>query len=319
MEKVTHDIESEIKLVSMLGYNLIGPNNSNRWLIVDENNNQVGFIQFKKLFNKNVKKGHSKTYGYQIELKSKDINYKATRKIQNESEKIGPDSRFNYKLDIKRENGDIDHIDINVGNCPSLTLWSKKYGFMNFKVDYEGLYLNYKSKTENFNIEETLVYKTDGEKVSKHPKEYSYQLRYCDKCMELNDENLKGIKIREINGTSTPYQQSYNEMKLVENTWINGKLRTNKENIVVGNVEEMVVKHGMGIDAFNHFRFLINQILPFKQEVISAMLENYLCKREELSLFVPELGTVIEKLTEQKSNSDCKELGLKKCMSVHQN
>lgn len=96
-------------------------------------------------------------------------------------------------------------------------------------------------------------------------------------------------------------------MKLVENNWINGKLRTNRENIVVGNVEEMVVKHGMGIDAFKHFRFLINQILPFKQEVISAMLENYLYKREELSLFVPELGKVTEKITEQKSNCDCKE------------
>lgn len=289
MEKVIHDIESEIKLVSMLGYNLIGPDNSNRWLIVDENNNQVGFIQYKKLFNENVKKGYSKTYGYQIELESKDINYKATRKIQNGSEKIGFDSRFNYELDIKRENGNIDHIDINVGDYPSLTLWSKEYGFMNFKVDYEGLYLNFKSKTENFNTEEVLVYKNDGEKVSNHAKEYSYQLRYCDKSIELNDENLKGIKIREITGTSTPYQQNYNEMKLVENTWINGKLRINRENIVVGTVEEMVVKHGMGIDAFKHFRFLINQILPFKQEVISAMLENYLCKREELSLFVPEL------------------------------
>lgn len=278
----------------MLGYNLIGPDNSNRWLIIDENNNKVGFIQYKKLFNENAKKGYSKTYGYHMELDSKDIYYKGTRKIENVSGKISFDSRFSYELDIKRENGNIDHIDINVGDYPNLTLWSKKYGFMNFKVDYEGLYLNFKSKTENFNTEEVLVYKTDGDKVSNHSKEYYYQLRYCDKCIELNDENLKGIKIREITGTSTPYQQNYNEMKLVENTWINGKLRTNIENIVVGNVEEMVVKHGMGIDAFKHFGLLINQILPFKQEVISVMLENHLCKREELSLFIPELGKVTD-------------------------
>lgn len=299
MEKVIHDIESEIKLVSMLGYNLIGPDNSNRWLIIDEDSNQVGFIQYKKLFNENAKKGYSKTYGYHMELDSKDINYKTTRKIENGSGKIEVDSRFSYELDIKRENGNIDRIDINVGDYPWLTLWSKEYGFMNFKVDYEGLYLNFKSKTENFNTEEVLVYKTDGDKVSNHQKQYSYQLRYCDKCIELNDENLKGIKIREIIGTSTPYQQNYNEMKLEENTWINGKLRTNRENIVAGTVEEMVVKHGMGIDAFKYFRFLINQILPFKQEVISAMLENYLCKREELSLFVPELGKITEKTTEK--------------------
>lgn len=286
----SHDIESEKKLVSMLGYNLIGPDNSNRWLIIDEKNNQVGFIQYKKLFNANAKKGYSKTYGYHTEIDSKTLSYKSTRKIANGSEKTSFDTRFNYNFDIKRENGGIDHIDINVGDCPGLTLWSKEHGFMSFKVDYKGIYLNFKSKTENFNTEEVLVYKTDGVQVSDHPKEYSYQLRYCDKCIKLEDENLKGIKIREINGKSTPYQQNYNEMKVVENTWINGKLRTNKENIVTGTVEEMVIKHGMGIDAFNHFRFLINQILPFKQEVISAMLENYLSKREELSLIIPELG-----------------------------
>lgn len=285
-----HDIESEKKLISMLGYNLVGPDNSNRWLIIDENNNQVGFIQYKKLYNTNKRKGYSKTYGYITEIDSKTISYKAKRKIINSSEKMSFDSKFNYSLDIKRENGDIDHLDINVGDYPGLTLWSKKYGFMNFKVDYEGIYLNFKSKTENFNTEEVLVYKTDGEQVSNHLKEYCYQLRYCDKAIKLDDENLKGTKIRKISGESTPYQQSYNEMKIVENTWINGKLRTNKENVVIGSVEEMAIKHRMGIDAFTHFRYLINQILPFHQEVIMAMFENYLSKREELSVFIPELG-----------------------------
>ena len=69
-------------------------------------------------------------------------------------------------------------------------------------------------------------------------------------------------------------------------------MRTNRENIVAGTVEEMIVKHGMGIAAFKHFRYLINQIVPFKQEIISAMLENYLYKREELSLLIPELGMI---------------------------
>ena len=166
MEKVVHDIESEMKLVSMLGYNLIGPDNSNRWLIMDENNNTIGFIQYKKIFNKNTTKGYSKTYGYHMELDSRGMNYKATRKIENESGKIGLDSRFSYGLDITRENGDIDHLDIHVGDYPELTLWSKEYGFMKFKIDCEGLYLNFKSKTENFNTEEILVYKTDGDRKS---------------------------------------------------------------------------------------------------------------------------------------------------------
>ncbi len=274
----------------MLGCSLLGPDNSNRWLIMDEHKTIVGFIQYKKLYNENVKKGYPKTYGYQTELETNDILFKSTRKIQNEKEK----NIFNYVLDIKRENGNIDHVVMYIGDCPSLTLWSKDNGFMNFKIDDNGLYLNFKSQTESFNTEEILIYKTDGEKVSNHAKEYLYQLKYCDKSIELNDKNLKGIKIREIIGKSTPYQQNYGEMKLIENTWINGKLRTSRENLVIGTVEEMAVKHGMGIDAFKHFRFLINQILPFKQEVIYVLLENCLCQRDGLSLFVPDLGIAQE-------------------------
>lgn len=288
MEKVIHDIKSEEKLVSMLGFNLIGPDNSNRWLIRDKKNNQVGFIQYKKLFNKNDKKGYPATYGYHIEIDNKDISYNATRKVDNISDDIDFDTIFNYKLNIKRKKGESDYLEISVGEYPGLTLWSHQYGYMNFKVDEDGLYLDFKSKTENFHTEEILAYKTDGEKVSNHPKEYSYQLRYCDKSIEPDNENLKGVKIREIIGTSTPYQQNYEEIKLIANTWINGKLRTSRENIVAGTVEEMVVNHGMGLDAFKHFRFLINKILPFKQEIISAMLDHY--KKAELALFIPELG-----------------------------
>ena len=50
--KEINNVEHEKKLLELLGYNLIGPDKSNRWLVVDENSSQVGFIQYKKLFNK---------------------------------------------------------------------------------------------------------------------------------------------------------------------------------------------------------------------------------------------------------------------------
>lgn len=304
MEKIIHDIKSEAKIVSMLGYNLIGPDNSNCWLITDENNIQIGFIQYKKLFNKNDKKGYPATFGYHMEINGKEIKYIGTRKLDNPG--------FSYELDITRENGNIDHLDISVGEYPGLALWSKDYGFMSFKVDYQGLYLNFKSKTDNFNLEEVLVYKNDGNSVSDQPKEYVYQLRYCDKSLNLDSENQKGITIREICGRCTSYQQDCGQINLVENTWINNKLRTNRENLVNGKLEEMVVKHRMGIDSFNHFRFLINQILPFKQEIISSMLENYYGKREELALFISELGTINEEIVQCNCNEKEKVLIKKK-------
>ncbi len=302
--KEINNIEHEKKLVELLGYNLIGPDMCNRWLITDENNNQVGFIQYKKLFKKNNKKGLPATYGYHIEINSNEISYNSTRKVDKENDKIGIDTRFNYELDIKRKDGNIDHLEVSFGEYPGLTLWSKEYGFINFKLDNDGLYLNFKSKTENFNIEETIVYKTHNRQLSNIPNEYAYQLSYCDKSIKIDNDSSKGIKSRQIVGTSTPYQQDSNEIKVVETTWVNSRKRNNRETIVKGTIEEMIVKHNMGIASFNHFRFLINQILPFKQEVISSMIDYY--KKEELALFIPELGAASEEMIQQ-GNYDYKE------------
>ena len=304
MEKIIHDIKSEAKLVSMLGYNLIGPDKSNRWLVIDENNNQVGFIQYKKLFNKNDKKGYPATFGYCTKIDSSKISYKSTRKINNLKNRYSRDTSFSYELDIKRENGDSDHVEISMDELPHLNVWSKKYGFIDFKVDSEGLFLNFKSKTENFNVEELVIFKSNVENKPGNKNEYVYQIRYCDKESELSDDDLKGTTIREISGTNSQYYQGPNQLSIKERTWINGRLRTNRESEVTGTVQEMVQKHQMGIDAFNHFRFLINQILPFKQEVISSMIDYY--KKEELALFIPELGAASEEMVQQ-SNYDHKE------------
>lgn len=309
MEKVIHNIKSEIKLISMLGCTLNGPDNSNHWLILDENNNQVGFIQYKKLFKKNNKKGRPAIYGYHTEINTSDIIYNSTRKVGNENDITNIDNRFNYKLDIKRKDDNIDQLEINVGKCPGLTLWSEEYGFINFKLDNDGLHLDFKSKTENFNVEETIVYQIHNRQFSNLPNEYAYQLCYCDKSIEIDNDNSKGIKSHQIVGTSKPYQQDSNEIKVVETTWVDDKLRKKRESFVKGTIEEMIVKHKMGIDSFNHFRFLINQILPFKEEIISSMLDYY--NKEELALFIPELG-LSEEMVEQSNYNHQKQLDLKK-------
>lgn len=313
--KKVNNIEHEKKLLELLGYNLIGPDKSNRWLILDENNKQVGFIQYKKLFKKNVKKGTPAIYGYHTEIDSKGICYNATRKINDIQDKNNYGSIFNYELDIKRENNDVDHLEFNVGETPSLTLWSKEYGFMRFQISSDKLFLNFQSKTENFNVQEIIVYQLYNRQFSNLPNEYTYQLNYCNKDIDLNDDFAKGIKGRLITGKSSPEQQDHNEIKILERSWINNKLRVNRESVVIGNLEEMITKHKMGIDSFKHFRFLINQILPFKQEVVSTMLGEK--SGENLSLFIPELGKVTEKIAEQKSNRDCKENnGIKKMHEV---
>ena len=83
---------------------------------------------------------------------------------------------------------------MNIGDYPSLTIWSKKYGFINFNIHYqghEGLFLNFKSKTDNFNIEEVLIYKNINNEYD-DVQEYVYQIGYCNKDHELSDENYIG-------------------------------------------------------------------------------------------------------------------------------
>lgn len=112
-------------------------------------------------------------------------------------------------------------------------------------------------------------------------KEYVYQIRYSKKDMELSDGNPKGVTTREISGK----QKDKNQLKISENTWIDEKLINHKESIVEGTIEEMATKHQMGIECFNHFRFLINKILPFNEDIIPVIVSDDKVKQTNLSLF----------------------------------
>ena len=49
-------IKSEQKLLDLLGYTAIGPDNQNRYLIFDEKGQEVGFIQRKRIHKRKEKK-----------------------------------------------------------------------------------------------------------------------------------------------------------------------------------------------------------------------------------------------------------------------
>lgn len=172
-----------------------------------------------------------------------------------------------------------------MGEFPHLTVWSKEYGFIDFSVDYERLYLNFKSKTDNFNLEEVLIYKNSNN--CDDSKEYIYQLRYCNKDIELSDMNSKGRTTHEISGLYMPDYHNENHLRISEKTWINGEIKEDRKSEVEGTIEEMVLKHQMGIDCFNHFRFLIKKIIPAKKDIILSMIDENMITDRNLSLFIP--------------------------------
>lgn len=51
------------------------------------------------------------------------------------------------------------------------------------------------------------------------------------------------------------------------------KPKIEEKYVVEGAMEEAIQKLDMAIDTFRHFRYLINQILPFKQEVMISLLK----------------------------------------------
>ncbi len=190
-EKEIHTLCCEEKLVSMLGYHIVGPDGSNRYQILDEKEVQVGFIQYKKLFKKNNKKGTPPVFGYHMEIESDTVSYKGTREVNSKQNEI-KESRYFYEFDMKREE-EIDHIALDMSAAPYypyFNLWSKTYGYMSFGIDYEKMHLNFKSKTEHFYTEETLTVK-----LARERREYEYTLAYCNRLEDFDERKQNAISI----------------------------------------------------------------------------------------------------------------------------
>lgn len=297
MGEIQHNLEKEKKLIELLGYSLVGPNGSNRWFILDENQNKVGYIQYKKIYNGNSKKGYSKILGYQMVIDSPKVSCDFLRPVNDKFGKTIDGPNFGYTIEIKKDNQENDVVHINFGDYPSLTVWSKKYGFIEFMINYNGLYLNYKTKTDKFNIEEVLIYK-NPDNDCREDKKYVYQIGYCKSNLELSYYNHKGRTTREISGTE--HYENRNKLMVSERTFVSGKLRTKRDSIVDGTVEEMAAMNQMGIDCFDHFRFLVNQIVPFNKDVISELVSGDMIEEKNLSVFFPDYEKEMEETPEQK-------------------
>lgn len=285
-------MEHEKIFLDLLDLKMEGPDKSNRFKIIDSNEKEVGFIQKKKLHSKNIKKNIPAIFGYHTEIESDSISYVATRRINNRSDKELNlnDTNCFYEFKIKREDGDYDLVQLNLGVNSSLTIYSVEYGYMTFFIEPEKLYFNYKSQTDNFNIEETVVVEVDylsGMEQIHKGKEYAYCISFCDK--EKSLEEKQGRTTRELLVKNNPYPFFYsNRIQVKERSWKNGRLTASRDSYVNGTVSELIFKHQMGIDAFSHFRYLVNQVLPFKQDILQFMIERNKITEEPFSLFFPE-------------------------------
>ena len=279
MNDVKHNIENEKKLVDLLGCKITDANGSNRWTILDKDNNKVGYIQYRKIYGGNKKKGYAKIYGYHTVINSPTFAYDTKRLANDIKGNIIEEEDCSYSIDIKNENGNLDRVEICTGSLPSLFYNSEKHGCMTFKIDFDGMHVSFDSETENYYISEVLNYRN----LDEHPNqnEYTYFIKHSRKDPQTGKKGVETL--REISGT-----QSNDDGIIVisEQKWIAGEMKVNQKCYVESNVEEMALKHKMGMDCFSHFRFLINQILPFNREIISFIVSSDIVRENNLSMFL---------------------------------
>ena len=161
-----------------------------------------------------------------------------------------------------------------MGEILNISIWSKEYGFCKLTIDKYGLTVFINSNTEKYNIKERFNYQKDELNLS----HYSYQISYCNK---KNTTDNKKMTTREISG----HQIGEEKLKIYEKTYINDRLHNQKENCVNGTIEEMVIKHEIGIKAFDSFQLLLCKIFSFKKNISNELLTPELISKYNLELF----------------------------------
>lgn len=275
-----HDISYEQKFLDLFGYKIIGPDNSNRWVILDENEKEIGSIQFKKIYKGNTNKHYVPIYAYCTEINTSKMKFKNTRRINDKFGNLEDNNYEIYSFDIKRKEKGPIHVEIILNEIrKEIRIWGQEYGYMEFTLNKgDGLFLNFQSKTENFDIEEVIKYCQREEKST-----YFYQINYCpNKSKDITHDGVT----REIEGIYSPFFHEKGELEVRETTWKNNHCMDFRENIVEGTVEEMARNHEMGIESLNHFRFLLGKLVPTKGDLISEILDDDIVEKTSTALFL---------------------------------
>lgn len=282
-------IQYEEQLLTLLGYYVVGPDNSNRWIIFDQNHEQIGFIQRKKLYNKNKKKGLPAIFGYCMEIESQSISYKGSRKLDEEY------SSLCYQFDLKRNKKLVDHVELNLGSdTPGIFIWSKEYGHMEFRFLWDGTFVvDYKTKTDQFNMREQLMLKLCNQNNETENHSYYYAFSCCDRDKDINKN--QDVMISNVTFVSDPLEHKNENMtKIITENWDRGKMINSGHTTTGASLGTIINEWPIGIDVITNFRNFVNQALPFTQDVSVYILEQKASEYPELMLFLPDRKSEFE-------------------------
>ena len=265
---MNNNMNHEKKLIEFFGYHLIGPNNSNRWKILNDKNNEIGFIQYKKLYCGNKKKGYPKTYGYEMQVHNDIMNYNNQRKLTEKED-------YFYIFDLYGNK----KIELDLNTLPSLYITKNNSSFIRFSINNYGLYINLLTESDNYKVDQALKYENVND--NNNHKQYSYIIRYCDKDHDLFDSR-DGVSSNQI---FIMKDNNEDQLRVSKKEYRDRRLESTSAKMVDGDFEEAILNHELGIGCFNEVRALINELLPMNSDVISKLLNEDIINNYNLSIF----------------------------------
>ena len=265
-------IRKELCLLGLFGYGLNIDFVKNICFVVKDGKT-VGTIKYKKIHHQNKKKNLPAVYGYVVDIDSDDISCHYTR---NED-----DDNLYFEFDVLNKGVKNSHVELSLDDTISLTIWNEKYGFFDFNLDKKHIYFSFPSKTDNFKIKETVSYGFCDDNVNNSAKEYYYQIDFCKGDSNINlNTNHEGTSLQ-ICGKDYIEEYYADRVDITQRKFVAGKLTDKNDVRVLGTASEMLREHGMGIDSFNHFRYLLDKILPFDNDLIE-----YIIKTKDFAYFL---------------------------------
>lgn len=264
------DISSEIRFCKLFDYRVLKLEKETEYKIINKENNRIiGHISY-------TTKNGNKGYFLEIDL---DDEIEISR-FREENDKEQEDS---FEFYVKKQNEKIP-VELNMGINPFLKMESSKYGNFQIRLGKEVFHFCFDSYTKNHHIFEDVITQYDWiEKIATY---YKYTITYCNRNEKI-DRKSNSLALEFFFKPKTTLQLN-NQIQVYQEEHVQGRLINKNLNLVKGTIYEAAKKHKMGINAYKHFRTLLQEILPFKEDILLAMFEKRGVTEDYFQLFIPE-------------------------------
>lgn len=265
-------IECESKFLNLFGYQIIGPNASNRYFILDSEEQEVGFIQYKKIPHEHEKKNVSTPYGYVMKIDSPQLKCKRTRK---------EDTLSNHYLFFLKRNGHEEPVKLCLGDSPSVEIWDKDYGYMSFLLGHNRLYCEFQSETLKYSFKELLTVT-----ISDSHQKYENLLDFCEKGKGFMEK-------KDVSSFHFSFDKDYSKREIQVEELFYDKEEVVSRDIVEASglitFEDVFEKYNLKAGSLERFQTLIDEILPLQKNLVVSFLEMVENLSPEIALFFTSL------------------------------